>query len=93
MADQVELALTATPQDLVAAFSLEENTSYTVQVFVFGDDLVHIMQHADSPGRGSTRGFQYEHRELVEIEPTGAPIWAWNPGATGRGRIELVEAQ
>lgn len=92
MAEQQPLALTATPKDLVAELSLEEGTRYTVQVFVLPDDVVHIMEGANSPGRGSTRGFQYENRERETIEPQGDPIWAWNPGATGRASIEVVEA-
>lgn len=92
MAEQQPLVLTPTPKDLVDELSLEEGTRYTVQFFVFGDDVVHMMEGANSPGRGSTRGFQYENREQAIIEPNGDPIWAWNPGSTGRGLVEVVEA-
>ncbi|MYE00153.1 MAG: hypothetical protein F4Y03_02575 [Alphaproteobacteria bacterium] len=92
MAEQQPLALTPTPKDLVAELSLAENTRYTVQFFVFGDDVLHMMEGSTSPDRGSTRGFQYENREQAIVEPKGDPIWAWAPGSTGRGLVEVVEA-
>ena len=83
----MDLELTGTPTDAVAALSLDTSKTYSVTVECNAGmaEVARFDDAGTSPATSGVRGAPFEHLRSYRIK--GDNLWLWVPGSTGFATI------
>ena len=83
----MDLELTGTPTDAIAALSLDTSKTYSVTVECNAGmaEVARFDDGGTSPATSGVRGAPFPHLETRRIK--GDNLWLWVPGSTGFATI------
>ncbi len=84
----MDLALTRTPVDIIAALSLDGSETYSIQADPQNYVLVHLDDGDDPPDVG--RGRKLRPLDVARARAgTGGKLWVWAPAASESSPVHV----